>query len=167
MNSEPPGSGPATSPTVVVDDERADPEAGPPVDADRWMSLIDDVLDAEGLGGRPVEVHVHFVDEAPMADLNATHLGGDGPTDVLSFPVDVPAEVPDGLPVLLGDVVVCPAVADRQAVGHAGDYPSAVALLLVHGVLHLLGHDHAGPDEESAMQARERRHLARHGVDRP
>jgi len=152
---------------VVVDDERGEPDPALPVDAERWVGLVSDVLGAEGLGERDLEVHLHFVDEGPMADLNAEHMGGDGPTDVLSFPVDDPAEVPHAVPVLLGDVVVCPSVAARQAAGHAGDYPSEVALLLVHGVLHLLGHDHAEPAEEAAMQARERDHLSRHGVVRP
>jgi probable rRNA maturation factor len=69
--------------------------------------------------------------------------------------------------VLLGDVVVCPSVAARQAPTHAGDLDTELSLLLVHGVLHLLGHDHAGPVETEAMQAREREHLERHGMVRP
>jgi len=63
---------------------------------------------------------------------------------------------PADLPLLLGDVVVCPAVAERQAPEHAGSYDDELALLVVHGVLHVLGHDHAEPDETAAMQARER-----------
>lgn len=152
---------------VVVDDERDDPDPAHPVDVDRWGDLVRDVLAVEGHDGCDLEVHLHFVDEGPMARLNVEHMGGEGPTDVLSFPVDDPAEVPEGVPVLLGDVVVCPSVAARQAPGHAGDYPSEMALLVVHGVLHLLGHDHAEPDEEAAMKAREREHLGRHGVARP
>ena len=152
---------------VVVDDERDDPDPAHPVDVDRWGALVGDVLAAEGLDGRDLEVHLHFVDEGPMAGLNAEHMGGDGPTDVLSFPIDHPTEVPDDVPALLGDVVVCPSVAARQAPGHAGDYPSELALLVVHGVLHLLGHDHAEPVEEAAMKAREQEHLGRHGVVRP
>ena len=97
------------------------------------------------------------VDEPEMAELNRDHLGGDGPTDVLAFPVDDPSEVPEGLPVLLGDVVICPAVATRQATG--GGLEAELSLLLVHGILHLLGHDHAEPDERSAMQETERRVL--------
>jgi len=154
-------------PRVVVDDERTDPDSALPVDLNRLSDIVRDVLDAEGLGERDLEVHLHFVDEQPMADLNAEHMGAAGPTDVLSFPVDDPAEVPDGVPVLLGDVVVCPTVAERQAPGHAGDYHSELVLLLVHGVLHLLGHDHAEPAEKAAMQVREREHLGRHGMARP
>ncbi|HEY6414947.1 MAG TPA: rRNA maturation RNase YbeY, partial [Acidimicrobiales bacterium] len=64
-------------------------------------------------------------------------------------------------PLLLGDVVVCPAVAERQAPEHAGSYDDELALLVVHGVLHVLGHDHAGVDEAAIMQARERELLQR------
>ena len=63
---------------------------------------------------------------------------------------------------LLGDVVVCPAVAVANAPAHAGSYDDEVALLVVHGVLHLLGMDHATDDERDAMQARERELLAAH-----
>jgi probable rRNA maturation factor len=64
--------------------------------------------------------------------------------------------------VLLGDVVVCPAVARRNAPSHAGTYEDELALLVVHGVLHLLGLDHAADDERVAMQAKERAALDRH-----
>ena len=66
-------------------------------------------------------------------------------------------------PGLLGDVVICPAVATRQATG--GGLEAELSLLLVHGILHLLGHDHAEPDERSAMQETERRVLD--GFSRP
>ena len=104
--------------TVVVVDERVDPATGPGVDADRWGRLAADVLAEEGLRDPRVELTVHFVDERPIADLKAEHLDGDGgPTDVLAFPVDDPGGVPAGEPVLLGDVLICPSVADRQAAG--------------------------------------------------
>ena len=154
-------------PTVVVDDERESGMSDHVVEVDRWTSLVTDVLADEGLSGRPVEVHVHFVDESAIEDLNREYMGGSGPTDVLAFPVDDPAMVPDGIPVLLGDVVVCPSVAARQAPTHAGDFDSEISLLIVHGVLHLLGYDHAEPVEAEAMQAREREHLARYGLVRP
>ena len=104
-------------------------------------------------------------------------MGKDGPTDVLAFPIDDPIESgrwPDrrppapivdlrssGAPMLLGDVVMCPAVAARQAPDHAGTYDDELALLVVHGVLHVLGMDHAEADEAAAMQARERELLDR------
>ena len=67
---------------------------------------------------------------------------------------------PDDLPLLLGDVVICPAVAARNAPEHAGSFDDEIALLVVHGILHLLGLDHADDDERDAMQDRERELLA-------
>ncbi|HSP02467.1 MAG TPA: rRNA maturation RNase YbeY, partial [Acidimicrobiales bacterium] len=119
-----------------------------------------------------------------MAELNERHMGKSGPTDVLAFPIDDdglehgrwpdngtsgPDRPPldmDDVPVLLGDVVVCPSVAAAQAAEHAGQpqhdgtLEDEVALLVVHGILHVLGHDHAEPDETAAMQAKEQSHLA-------
>ncbi|MCH2429624.1 MAG: rRNA maturation RNase YbeY [Acidimicrobiales bacterium] len=167
MSGEPPQPGPVAGPTVIVDDERDDPDPAQPVDVSRWEALVADVLFAEGLGDRLVEVHLHFVDEPSIEVLNRDHMNGSGPTDVLAFPVDDLAEVPVDVPVLLGDVVVCPSVAARQAPEHAGDYHAELALLVVHGVLHLLGDNHADPEQAAAMQTKERGHLARHGVERP
>ena len=153
-----------TVPTVIVDDERSCP-----VDTADCRALVADVLDHEGLGGSDLEVHVHLVDEESMAALNTEYMGGEGPTDVLSFPLEDPEDLVSattdrsGVPLLLGDIMLCPAVAERQAVKHRGDYETEIALLLVHGVLHLLGHDHAEPAEEAVMKERERFHLARHG----
>jgi len=87
--------------------------------------------------------------------LNAEHMGTQGPTDVLSFPLDDDEPGQRDVPVLLGDVVVCPAVARDQAPEHAGSLDDELALLVVHGVLHVLGHDHAEPDETAVMRARE------------
>ena len=167
MSGEPPQPGPVAGPTVIVDDERDDPDPAQPVHVSRWEALVADVLFAEGLGDRLVEVHLHFVDEPSIEVLNSDHMDGSGPTDVLAFPVDDLAEVPVDVPVLLGDVVVCPSVAARQAPEHAGDYHAELALLVVHGVLHLLGDNHADPEQAAAMQTKERGHLARHGVERP
>ena len=150
---------------MVMDDERAEPSIGRPVDIDACRLLVADVLTHEGLGGRDLEVHVHLVDEEAMTALNVEHMAGSGPTDVLSFPLEDPADLtpasPAAVPLLLGDIVLCPAVADCQAANHAGDYDTEIALLLVHGVLHLLGHDHVEPDEEAVMRERERLYLAR------
>jgi len=117
--------------------------------------------------------------ELEITDLNKRYLDKDGPTDVLAFPLDDPLDAgrwPDAgstgpdreppplaeLPMLLGDVIVCPSVAARQAPTHAGSYDDELALLVVHGVLHVLGMDHAEADEAAAMQARERELLDRH-----
>ena len=145
------------SATVVGYDEQ-DTE---PVDLPRWVALAEGVLAAEGVATG--ELTLAFVDEADMAELNQEHMGEAYATDVLSFPIDAdlalgghdPRE-PDGHPLLLGDVVVCPSVAARNAPSHAGTYDDEIALLVVHGILHVLGHDHAEPDETKVMQERER-----------
>jgi probable rRNA maturation factor len=156
----------------------ADEQSAHPVDTLRWIKLAEAVLGAEGVRGA-TEVSLLFVDEAAIADLNARFLGKDGPTDVLAFPID--EEPPDSgrspdsggtgpgfsgevdeAPTLLGDVVICPAVAYRNAPEHAGTYDDEIALLVVHGLLHLLGLDHDEPDEAEAMEAKERELLARY-----
>src|SRR4051794_18073437 len=153
------GDPPSSRPTVVTaevavvaSDEQAASD-GVPVDVERWSRLAADVLTSEGAGG---ELTLTFVDRDEIAALNAEHLGRTGPTDVLSFPLDADDDEPvPGVPVLLGDVVVCPAVAAEQASNHAGSADDEVALLVVHGVLHVLGHDHAADDETAVMRARE------------
>lgn len=147
----------AASPvTVVVSDEQDEV----PIDGARWAELARAVLTAERRRG---ELTLTFVDAAEITELNREHMGVDGPTDVLSFPLDAldePSEpASDGPPVLLGDVVICPAVAARAAADHAGTLEDELALLVVHGVLHVLGHDHAEPEETARMRARELDHL--------
>jgi probable rRNA maturation factor len=144
----------ADGPVVVGADEQ-DAVA---VDVARWVELARAVLLDERRAG---ELTLTFVDRDEIAALNAEHLGKDGPTDVLSFPLDDDAPQP-GVPVLLGDVVVCPAVAAEQAPAHAGALDDELALLVVHGVLHVLGHDHAELDETTAMRARELTLLEQH-----
>ena len=146
---------------VFGDDE----QQAAPVDVERWVELARNVLVAEGVAG-DAELSLLFVDEATISGLNRRFMDTDGPTDVLAFPIDDPAGCADARsrgpkPLLLGDVVVCPAVAERQAPEHAGSYDDELALLVVHGVLHVLGHDHGGLDEAATMQARERELLQR------
>lgn len=152
------GSSASLAPTVVVDDRQ-----GVVVDGERFARLLADVLVAEGAVG-PGEASLIFVDEAEIADLNGEFLDGDGPTDVLSFPLDpfpadaaVVAETGDaGAARLIGDVIVCPSVAQRQAGDHAGMVDDEIALLVLHAGLHLCGWDHADDDERRAMWRRER-----------
>ena len=157
--SEPPSPTltPAADEVVVVG---ADEQTDVVVDVTRWVRLARDVLIDEGRRG---ELTLTFVDRDEIAALNDEHLGTDGPTDVLSFPLDVDDQASaSGVPVLLGDVVVCPAVAAEQASTHAGTVDDELALLVVHGVLHILGHDHAEPAETERMRARELELLRRH-----
>ena len=138
------------SATVVADDARTGSDDE--VDLDRWITLARRVLAAEDARG---ELTLTFVDDDEMASLNTEHMGKPEPTDVLSFPLDDVDAVYDGVPRLLGDVVIAPGVAATQAAGHAGTYADELALLVVHGILHVLGHDHAEPEETAAMRARE------------
>ena len=163
---------------MAVEVFAADEQSDHPVDALRWARLAEAVLGEEELGG-DAELSVLFVDEPSIAELNSRFLGKDGPTDVLAFPIDEePIESgrspdsggtgpgmpsgPEDMPVLLGDIVICPAVAFRNAPEHAGTYEDELALLVVHGLLHLMGMDHEEDDEAEEMEARERELLARH-----
>jgi len=159
----------------------ADEQSDIDIDVGRWTALARSVLVAQGVHG-DVELAVLFVDEPSMAALNAQFMEVDEPTDVLAFPIDddvvemgrwpdasttgpdrAPVE-PDDAPLLLGDVVICPSVAARNAPDHAGTIDDELGLLVVHGVLHVLGMDHAELDDRQAMQAKERELLVRfHG----
>lgn len=138
--------------SVHVSDER-DAVAGAPVDLDRLSALATHVCARERVP-EAMRLAVLCVDEATMRELNAAHMGESGPTDVLAFPIDDPGDVHEGVPALLGDVVLCPAVARRQAAAAGHTLAAELDLLLVHGVLHLLGHDHAEAAERARMQAR-------------
>lgn len=98
-----------------------------------------------------MELSVLCVDREAIAQLNAHHMDKSGPTDVLAFPMDLPGETRAGEPAILGDVVLCPDVAAEQAPGHSSTPEAELDLLLVHGILHLLGHDHAEPVEKELM----------------
>ncbi len=142
---------------VVAADEQGDR----PVDIERWSDLARNALEAQGAGNG--ELNLLFIDRAEMTSLNAQHMGEDRCTDVLSFPIDAgdfPVEALAGER-LLGDIVICPDYAAEQAPTHAGTYDDELALLVVHGVLHILGMDHAEPDEAAEMQAAERDLLER------
>jgi probable rRNA maturation factor len=150
----------------------ADEQSDVPLDLERWQRLARDVLRAEGVRGG-TELSVLFIGRDEIATLNELHMGATGPTDVLAFPLDAALVVstsdhgwhrgpdrsppdPEELPVLLGDVVICPAVAAEQAPSHAGTLDDELALLVVHGVLHVLGHDHREPEGTERMRHRER-----------
>jgi probable rRNA maturation factor len=155
----------------------ADEQDDASIDVGRWVRLARDVLQAEGVSGE-AELSLLFVGERSMAELNQKFMDRSGPTDVLAFPIDENGPIgrwpdagstgpdradpePGEAPLLLGDVVLCPAVAARQAPEHAGTFDDELALLVVHGVLHVLGHDHAEEEEAARMQAREQELLER------
>jgi probable rRNA maturation factor len=109
------------------------------------------------------ELSVRAVDEATIAELNERWMDKEGPTDVLAFPMDelrpgmVNEEPEEGI---LGDLVLCPAVAAKQAVDAGHTVTDELDLLTVHGILHLLGYDHAEPDEHKEMFGLQARLLA-------
>ncbi len=163
---------------MTVEVFAADEQSAHAVDTLRWVRLARSVLEAEGVKGE-AELSMLFVDEQAMSDLNKRFAGKEGPTDVLAFPIDEePSEggrspdsrgsgpgwspvEPSELPTLVGDVVICPAVALRNAGSSEGSYEDEIALLIVHGILHLMGMDHVDDTEAKAMEAREQELLDR------
>lgn len=136
-------------------------ESGYEADEAEFAALARYVLD---------EMHVHpqtdlsilLVDTDVMTELHVKWMDEPGPTDVLSFPMDELRPGRDGeiTPAgLLGDVVLCPEVAARQAAAAGHSTAEELLLLTTHGILHLLGYDHAEPEEEKEMFALQRRLL--------
>lgn len=108
------------------------------------------------------DLSVIFVDAAAMEQLHLEWMDLPGPTDVLSFPMDEIRPAPLGTepkPGMLGDIVVCPAVAKRQALKSGHATMEEILLLVTHGILHLLGYDHAEPEEKEEMFDLQRRLL--------
>jgi probable rRNA maturation factor len=128
-------------------------ETEDPLDEQRLLRLVRFVLDQMRI--HPLaELSVLLVDEAAMERLHVQWMDEPGPTDVLAFPMDElrsasPEEEPE--PGLLGDVVLCPSVAATQAARAGHPVEHEMHILLTHGILHLLGYDHAEPDEEREM----------------
>lgn len=147
----------------LSDEQRVD------VDADTLLSLARRVLEGER---RPqaTEVNILLVEEHAMTELNLRFMGEEGPTDVLAFPLeeddDTGPDWPPGHlaeaddhPYLLGDVVICPTVAVAQSKQAGWALNEEMRLLLVHGLLHLIGHDHAEPTEAAKMEERQAYYL--------
>jgi len=137
-------------------------ESGIMVDEPGLAALARYVLDAMRM--HPLaELSVLLVDSGTMADLHQRWLGEPGPTDVLAFPMDELRPPPPGsdradraddqdtAPGLLGDVVLCPEVAAEQAREARHPVAGELEMLCTHGILHLLGFDHADPDERATM----------------
>jgi probable rRNA maturation factor len=137
-------------------------ESGVDVDETALVALARHVLDR--LRIHPLaELSVVLVDEGSMEQLHVKWMDEPGPTDVLSFPMDELRPTKDDEepePGLLGDVVLCPAVARRQAKDAGHSTEDELQLLCTHGILHLLGYDHAEPEEEREMFALQRELLA-------
>jgi probable rRNA maturation factor len=144
------------------------------VDVDEWLlaNLARHVL--HDMRVHPLaELSVLLVDEPAMTELHVRWMGEEGPTDVLAFPMDelrLPqpgsahgdhgSHDPDAADALLGDVVICPQVAAAQAADADHDVQDEIDLLCTHGILHLLGYDHAEPEEHATMFGLQDRLLA-------
>ena len=133
-------------PLIALDDRQGDA-----VDLEGLMTLARATLLGEGIAD--AELSISLVTEEEIAGLHERYLHEAGPTDVLSFPLDDEAGE-DGLR-QLGDVVIAPAVAARN---NPDDPAAELRLLLVHGILHLLGHDHMSDGEKAEMWARQERY---------
>jgi probable rRNA maturation factor len=144
-------------------------ESGLPADGPGLVRLATFALDQ--LRIHPLaELSVVLVDEDTMSAYHQKYLGEPGPTDVLSFPMDElrpPSDDEEPPAGLLGDIVLCPAVTARQAQEHGRTPDAEAEYLLVHGLLHLLGFDHADPDERTEMFALKDTILARWASARP
>ncbi len=159
----------------------ADEQQAFEIDLEVYTQLLAFALAAEGVRP-PAEVNLLFVDDETIAALNESHMGKQGPTDVLSFPIDdepvSPGRSPDaGAPGpgggseaeslrLVGDIVIAPAVAAVNAVEHDVSLDDELRLLVVHGALHLLGWDHMAEREAEEMEAREQVLLREFAKDR-
>lgn len=134
-------------------------------------SLAELVLRQEGYP-EDAEVTLLFVSESEMASYNERFLDRSGPTDVLAFPVEemrpgaVPDTDPQGPPLMLGDVIVAPTYVRRQAADFGVGFDDEMALMVTHGILHLLGYDHIEDDDAGRMEDRERQLLAMVGRTR-
>ena len=136
-------------------------ESGTEVDEAEFAALGRYVLDAMHVHPQ-ADLFVRLVDTATMTDLHVRWMDEPGPTDVLSFPMDELRPGREGEPAgpgVLGDVVLCPEVAATQARAAGHSAAEEMLLLTTHGILHLLGYDHAEPEEEKEMFALQRKLL--------
>jgi probable rRNA maturation factor len=133
------------TPRILVDDRQT-----APVDIEGLARLAEVALLGEG--AEQTELSVSFVTDDEIADLHRRYMDEEGPTDVLSFPL---GEVDEDGVRLLGDVVISPSAAERN---NPSDRSSELRLLLVHGILHLLGHDHQDDRGRASMWALQERY---------
>lgn len=153
----PPGGGDAPSPVDLTVQRIADARSVP--DDERFLQWACAAAGPEG-----GELTIRIVDEEESRALNRDYRGRDRPTNVLSFPLDAPPGVPLRI---LGDLVICAPVVAREAREQGKPEEAHWAHLVVHGVLHLRGHDHQRPEEARRMEAEEVRILAELGFGDP
>ncbi len=132
--------------------------------ADRGVAGV--VAELGKAGGNQSELSLVFTDDAGIARLNKEWRGKDGPTNVLSFPA-FPVQPGAALPPLLGDIVLAAETVSREAKLDGKPLEHHIAHLIIHGFLHLVGHDHEAEAEAETMEAIERRALARLAIPDP
>ena len=131
--------------------------SGAPIDLQLQKRRAEELL--ARLGYSSGELGVTYVGPGEMEELNRGHMGHSGPTDVLTFPLDAgeggnpPRAVAADVPLLLGDIIICPQVAEQQADAAGKGLDDELCLLLVHGMLHLAGLDHEA--DQGEMEARQ------------
>jgi probable rRNA maturation factor len=143
-----------------------------PTDSAMLRRLAELVMEHERYPAE-TEVTIMLVSDEAIADYNQRFMERAGPTDVLAFPLDelVPGQpprfVPGGPPVALGDVIIAPSYVRRQAEEHDSEFSEEIALMVIHGMLHLMGYDHGNDEDAEAMEEKERTILAGVGMRRP
>lgn len=144
-------------------------ESGAPVDEVSLLALARFVLGQMEVDPL-VDTTIFLVDADTIAVENETHMGKSGPTDVLAFPIDDlseergrvrPGDGDPAPPTILGNILICPQVAAEQAKAAGQSAQQEIEMLCTHGILHLLGFDHAEPDEEIEMFGLQRELLVR------
>ncbi len=143
---------------VIVNSEIPEGHPDGIIDEEKWRNLALNTLQAEGVHAG--ELNLIFVDSQNIQQLNETYLGKSEPTDVLAFPIDSLDIPTTDTPLLLGDVVICPEKAKENAKAQNRRHEEEIALLVLHGVLHILGYDHAEPNQKAVMKKREKQLLS-------
>ncbi|WP_432358544.1 rRNA maturation RNase YbeY [Sporosarcina sp. UB5] len=142
---------------------------------DEITRLVEDLLNhaagMEGLSGHP-EVSVTFMTDEEIRKINAEYRGKDKATDVISFALEetVEGEVAivqeEGMPIVLGDILISTETAARQSVEYGHDAMREIGFLALHGFLHLLGYDHLTEEDEKKMFGRQKEILTSFGLER-
>lgn len=147
-------------------------EQSVPVDVEPLVALAELVLVEQQIP-KDAEMSVLLVTAEQITQYNQRFMSKSGPTDVLSFPIvdlipgERPRRMPNGPPTAIGDVFICPEVVQANAATSGVPFEDEMALMVVHGILHLLGFDHQADDEAEIMESREADILAKIGKTRP
>lgn len=153
--------------SVTVDVQVASAVAGIPGKSAITALLETVIASAADTGDKSShDISVRIVDEEEGSELNRRFRQSDYATNVLSFPADCRG-LPDDVPRMLGDIVICAPVVAREASEQGKDVESHWAHMIVHGALHLLGYDHEAEDDAQAMEEIERKILAARGIADP